>query len=108
MLGVQCQRPSLYELTAELRGLRVPTLLLTGDEDEGCLEPSLMLKRTISSSALVVLPRTGHTSNLEEPDLFNGLVLDFVALVDAGRWDLRDPRSVSSSLTGIEGGGRTP
>ena len=32
--------------------LTVPTLIVTGDEDEGCLEPSLMLKRTIPRGGL--------------------------------------------------------
>lgn len=101
MRGVQRERPSLYELLDELRALRVPTLLLVGDEDEGCLEENLMLKRTISSSALAVLPRTGHTSNLEEPELFNRLVTSFLAIVDAGRWTARDPRSFGETLTGM-------
>ncbi|MBA3363957.1 MAG: hypothetical protein H0T07_06095 [Actinobacteria bacterium] len=60
-----------------------------------------MLKRTIKSSGLAVLPRTGHASNLEEPELFDRLVLDFLARVDAGRWELRDPRSISTSTTGM-------
>jgi pimeloyl-ACP methyl ester carboxylesterase len=97
--GVQMRRPSLYDLTAELAALRVPTLIVTGDEDEGSLGPDLMLKRTIPSAALAVLPRTGHGCNLEEPGLFNRLVQDFLTTVDADRWTLRDPRSVSDSLT---------
>jgi pimeloyl-ACP methyl ester carboxylesterase len=72
----------------------VPTLIVTGDEDEPCLEVDLMLKRTIASSALAVLPRTGHTCNLEEPALFNALLGDFAATVDTGRWALRDARSL--------------
>ncbi len=101
MRGVQRERPSLYEMQDSLARLEVPTLLIVGDEDEGCLEPNLMLKRTIRSSGLAVLPRTGHTSNLEEPERFNALVSNFLSTVDAGRWTLRDPRSVSSSLTGM-------
>jgi pimeloyl-ACP methyl ester carboxylesterase len=100
--GVQMRRPSLYDLTERLRRLEVPVLLVTGDEDEGCLEPNLMLKRTIPTAALAVLPRTGHACNLEEPALFNRLVLDFVAAVEAGRWEPRDPRSLGASLTGME------
>jgi hypothetical protein len=40
-----------------------------------------------------VLPKTGHAVNLEEPDLFNALVADFLARVEAGRWLPRDPRT---------------
>jgi pimeloyl-ACP methyl ester carboxylesterase len=101
MRGVQRQRPSLYDLGDDLARMNVPTLLVVGDEDEGCLDASLMLKRTIPSSGLAVLPRTGHTSNLEEPELFNRLVLDFLSTVDAGRWALRDPRSLATSATGM-------
>jgi len=101
MRGVQRERPSLYDLTDRLAALEVPTLLIVGDEDEGCLESNLMLKRTIPTAALAVLPRTGHTSNLEEPELFNALVGDFLSTVEAGRWAPRDPRSVSKSLTGM-------
>jgi pimeloyl-ACP methyl ester carboxylesterase len=102
MRGVQAGRPSLYAMAADLEGIRVPVLLLTGDEDEGCLEPMLMLKRTIPSAGLVVLPRTGHTANLEDPAAFNAVVDRFLADVERGAWRLRDPRSRSSSTTGMD------
>ena len=102
--GVQARRPSLYDLTDQLARLTVPTLLVTGDEDEGCLEPALMLKRTIPTAGLMVLPRTGHTANLEEPDRFNEAVDGFLAAVEEGRWGRRDPRSLRTSLTGITPG----
>lgn len=101
MRGVQRERPSLYDLRDELSMLDRPTLLIVGDEDEGCLDANLMLKRTIGAAELAVLPRTGHTSNLEEPELFNRLVGGFLATVDAGRWTARDPRSISASVTGV-------
>jgi hypothetical protein len=43
----------------------------------------------------VVLPKTGHAVNLEEPDLFNQIVGDFLARVDARSWFPRDPRTRS-------------
>jgi pimeloyl-ACP methyl ester carboxylesterase len=101
MRGVQAARPSLYGLAADLAGIRVPVLVMTGDEDEGCLEPALMLKRAIPGSGLSVLPQTGHTANLEEPDAFNREVDRFLAAVDRGAWRRRDPRSLSASTTGM-------
>ena len=101
MRGVQAARPSLYALTAELARITVPVLILVGDEDEGCLEPALMLKRTIPTSGLVVLPCTGHTANLEEPGTFNRAVDAFLASVARGAWRPRDPRSRSASTTGM-------
>ncbi len=74
--------------------------MIAGDEDEGVLDTDLMLKRTIPRAGLAVLPRTGHMTNLEEPAMFNQLVEDYLAQVDAGRWDRRDPRSLSTSTTG--------
>lgn len=96
--GVQMQRPSVYELAQSLAELQVPTLVMAGDEDEPCLDASLYLKRTIPSAGFALLPKTGHALNLEEPDLFNRLLDDFVHQVDAGRWTLRDPRSVTDSM----------
>ena len=95
--GVQMTRPSLFDLERELEGLTVPTLIVTGDEDEPCLEPGLFLKRRIPTSGLVVLPKAGHTINLEEPEGFNRAVADFLAAVDAGRWGRRNPASQSGS-----------
>ena len=101
-LGVQRERPSLYDLVEEMRLLTTPTLILTGDEDWPCLIPGILLKRNIPSAALAVMPNCGHAINLEAPDVFNGIVGDFLALVDAGRWPMRDPRAISASVTGIK------
>ena len=101
MRGVQAARPSLYALTGELARVRVPVLVLVGDEDEGCLEPALIFSRTIPTAGLTVLPRTGHTANLEEPDIFNRAVDGFLASVARGAWRERDPRSLSASTTGM-------
>ena len=83
--GVQMRRPSLYDLTGELSRLDVPALIMNGDSDRPCLEPGVMLLRTIPNAGLTVLPSTGHACNLEEPALFNRLVGDFIAAVEAGR-----------------------
>ncbi|HZT48765.1 MAG TPA: alpha/beta hydrolase [Hyphomicrobiaceae bacterium] len=100
-LGVQRERPSVFDLETELEALRVPTLILSGDEDWPCLLPGVFMKRTIPSAALQILPNSGHTINIEEPDLFNAAVGAFWAQVDAGRWPMRDPRAVSQSITGM-------
>ncbi|WP_422000404.1 alpha/beta fold hydrolase [Reyranella sp.] len=100
-LGVQGQRPSLYDLIDQMRALTIPTLVLTGDEDWPCLSPSLLMKREIPSAALAVMPNCGHTINLEDPDLFNRIVGDFIVQVEAGRWPRRDPRAMTASITGM-------
>jgi pimeloyl-ACP methyl ester carboxylesterase len=96
MLGVMLKRRTIYQLEADLDQLRVPTLVMTGDEDEACLEPALFIKRHIPSSGLLMVPQTGHAINLEEPALFNAAVLEFLRFVEAGRWATR--AGVSTSL----------
>ena len=93
--GFQGARPSLYDFESGIRALKIPALIVVGDEDERCIEPSLFLKHTLAASGLVMFPKTGHVVNLEEPDLFNEVVGDFLARVDAGRWPVRDPRSIT-------------
>jgi len=100
-LGVQRKRPSLYDLAEPLSRMTLPTLIMTGDEDWPCLEPSIYLKRTIPSAALVVLPNTGHTINIEEPALFNQAIDDFLHQIESGRWPQRDPRAMANTILGL-------
>jgi 3-oxoadipate enol-lactonase len=93
--GFQGSRPSLYDFESEINKLEIPALIVVGDEDDRCIEPSLFLKHAIPASGLVMFPKTGHAVNLEEPDLFNRVVGDFLSQADAGRWPARDPRSIS-------------
>ncbi|MEZ5935334.1 MAG: alpha/beta hydrolase [Alphaproteobacteria bacterium] len=93
MRGVQARRPSLYSLTDQIGALTLPTLIICGDEDDQTLQPGIFLKRTIKASGLLVLPKTGPALNLEEPDMVNGALAEFFAQVEAGRWDMRDPRA---------------
>jgi pimeloyl-ACP methyl ester carboxylesterase len=102
MRGVQAKRPSVYDLEARLKKLTVPTLIVTGDEDEPCLDASLWMKRTIPSAGLWMAPRTGHNINLEEAQAFNDQLADFFAQVENGRWTLRDPRSLSKNILSLE------
>ncbi len=94
MRNFQAERPSLYDFETEIRRIAVPTLIVVGDEDDPCLEPSLKLKAWIAPSGLAVFPKTGHVVNQEEPALFNAMLADFIARAEAGRWPPRDPRSL--------------
>lgn len=96
--GVQRQRPSPFEMKADLERISVPILVIHGDEDRPCLGTGVFLKQTIPTAALFVLPKTGHTINLEEPAAFNAAVKDFMTEVDAGLWRRRDPRTESSAV----------
>ena len=100
--GVQRERPSLYALVDEMKKLTVPTLIITGDEDWPCLLPGILMKQSISSAALSVMPNAGHTINIEDPEEYNRRVGDFLHHVESGRWPMRDPRAISTSITGMK------
>jgi pimeloyl-ACP methyl ester carboxylesterase len=86
MRRVQAARPPIYDWQKEMEAICIPTLILCGDEDEACLQPSLFMKRHISGSGLAIFPKSGHATNLEEPDLFNRVCLDFLTAVERGKW----------------------
>lgn len=93
LLGVQNKRPNLYELEKEISNIKTPTLIINGDEDDMCLEVGLFLKRTIKTSGLFIVPKTGHTINLEEPNLFNNYLSEFYSAINAKSWNERDQRA---------------
>jgi len=72
--------------------------VIVGDEDDHCLQPGIFLKRTVPACGLLILPKTGHTLNLEEPGHFNGFVDEFIGMVEAGRWLPRDRRAKPAEI----------
>jgi pimeloyl-ACP methyl ester carboxylesterase len=100
MRGVQKRRPSLFDLVDKMKAITAPALIITGDEDWPCLEPALLMKRTIPTAALVVMPNCGHAINLEEPGAFNAHLTDLFHAVDVGAWPKRDPRAMTGSILG--------
>jgi pimeloyl-ACP methyl ester carboxylesterase len=103
MEGYQGRRPCLYDLTEPMAAIDVPVLICCGDEDELCLEPSLLIKRVVPKAGLAIVPRTGHAVNLEEPLLFNRLLDDFLHQVSQGNWLARDPSAAPASIWGPAG-----
>lgn len=65
--------------TGELAGVKVPTLIIVGEND-GVTPPdaSRKMHEHISGSTLVVIPEAGHLSNLEAPEAFNGALAEFL------------------------------
>ncbi len=97
LIGCQGKRPTIYSLERALRKLKVPLHMVSGDEDDNCLEPGIFIKRVCPSATLTVVAGTGHAVNLEEPALFNSITAEFLAQVDSGRWKPRDVRSLGKS-----------
>ncbi len=78
-------------ITDRLPQIRVPTLLICGDEDPS-LGPMKVIHRKIKGSRLVVLSPAGHFSNRDQPEAFNRAVPEFLARVDRRRLSSRGPR----------------
>ena len=85
MRGVQERRPPLYAHQDRIAALKRPALIVLGEEDEPCVKPSHFLQENLPGARLEVLPKTGHAVNLEEPALYNRLVMEFIEAVEARR-----------------------
>jgi len=87
----QALRPSIYDYEAQLGQMDLPVLLVVGDEDDAVIEANVFLKRALPRAGMLMLPKTGHSVNLEEPDEYNRHLADFLAAVERGAWHRRDP-----------------
>ena len=96
MRELQAKRPMLWEMEARLKAFTPPLLVIVGDEDDWCLDPSIFLKRTVPTAGLLVLPRSGHTITSEEPAAFNAALADLFAAAQAGSWMSHRPKQASS------------
>jgi len=61
-----------------LAAVRVPTLIVVGDQDQPFLAPSEDMAKKIPGARLEVVPGAGHSSNLDQPDIFNRVLRDFL------------------------------
>jgi len=94
MRSFQGGRPRSTPMTEAIRRAPTPALIPAAvDEDDNCIAPSYVLSSIICRRPASPSSRSPHVLNLEEPALFNEMVERFIALVEAGRWPARDPRS---------------
>jgi pimeloyl-ACP methyl ester carboxylesterase len=68
-----------FDQRANLAGIRVPTLVLSGEHDKTAA-PSVMerMAARIPGAQYLQLPGVGHVANAERPADFNRAVLDFL------------------------------
>ena len=70
------------DLRDDIRAIRVPALILVGDEDRGTdLSMARTMHERIAGSTLTVLPKAAHCSCVESPGAFNEAVLAFLEKV---------------------------
>jgi pimeloyl-ACP methyl ester carboxylesterase len=75
-----------------LEALRAPTLVIVGDQDQpDMLAIADRLAEGIAGARKVAMPGVAHLPNMEQPRVFNDIVLDFLRAVP--RWNgVRDGR----------------
>ena len=70
-----------FDRRANLGNIHVPTLLVAGEHDRNA--PSAVMQKmagAIAGSTFIEMKGIGHLQNLEAPDEFDALVLNFLAL----------------------------
>jgi pimeloyl-ACP methyl ester carboxylesterase len=61
-----------------LPSIRVPTLIVLGDKDEPFIAPCEYMAKKIPGARLEIVRGAGHVSNVDQPEAFNRVVLDFL------------------------------
>jgi 3-oxoadipate enol-lactonase len=75
-----CHAISQLDLTDRLSAIRIPTLVIVGEEDQGTpVAASRTIQERIKGAELVVLKSAAHLSNLEQPEAFTRALTGFLA-----------------------------
>jgi len=75
-----CHAIPKLDLTARLREIKCPTLVIVGEHDPGTPpEMAREIHVNLPGSELAIIPSAAHLSNLEQPDAFNAAVETFLA-----------------------------
>jgi pimeloyl-ACP methyl ester carboxylesterase len=70
------------DYSSNLSDISVPTLIIAGREDLiRKPDDAELIHRGITKSVLAVIDDAGHLMNMEQPEVFNGLVVDFLRLM---------------------------
>ncbi len=64
--------------TKQLGTIKTPTLVIAGDHDIISLDHTVSLFASLPHAQLFVVPGATHVAPLERPDLFNGVILNFL------------------------------
>lgn len=73
------QKIVIEDLKATLSKIKIRTLLIWGEKDKTVpLKDAYLMKENISQSILEIIPKTGHTLNLEEPAKLAEIISQFL------------------------------
>jgi 3-oxoadipate enol-lactonase len=74
-----CQAISGLNLTDRIGAIRVPTLIIVGEEDQGTpVAASKVMNEKIHGSQLVILKSAAHLANMEQPEAFINALTGFL------------------------------
>ncbi len=74
-------RSGIFEKLADIV---TPTLVFVGEEDVATPpDRTIRMQRAIPGSKLVHIPRSGHSATLEEPEVVNAAIKEFLATIDS-------------------------
>jgi len=76
---ILAKRKSLFRLTGVLQSVRVPSLVVVGQQDYVCSKASRLMAQTIPDATLKIIDNSGHMSPLEQPATFSAALLDFLS-----------------------------
>ena len=79
-MAIAGRRPLLDKLGT----IKVPTLIICGENDDPFLEPSHRMQERIPDSELVIIAGTGHTPQIDKPAEFNRTLTGFLSRVHQG------------------------
>lgn len=83
---------TLFDRTADLEKIAVPTLLVFGEADTlTTADMGRQMHARIKGSTLVVVPKSGHLVNLEQPEAFDAALERFL-FAQHGRADVPAPK----------------
>jgi 3-oxoadipate enol-lactonase len=75
-----CHAISALNLTDRLSAIRLPTVVIVGEDDPGTpVTASRVIAENISGARLEIIPSAAHLSNIEQPEKFNRALSSFLA-----------------------------
>ncbi len=79
MMKARQNSSSLIDWRSRLGEITQQTLIVNGEEDTKFIDGANYLQRTIPNSELRVIEGAGHMVNLEKPEEFNSVIMDFLS-----------------------------
>ena len=77
-----CHAIAALDLTDKLPAIKIPTLIVVGEEDQGTpVAASQAIQAKIAGSELQVLKSAAHLSNMEQPEAFTAALTSFLSRV---------------------------